>query len=148
MKILPITADSSDPASSELLARSEAIHRQLRPQLPTAYAERMHAILAAGAQMIVAERDGQVLGLAVYRLIENTFEGRKLYVDDLVSDENHRSQGVGAALMDWMETRARESGCSTLALDSGSQRHRAHRFYFSRGLHIASYSFRKLLENP
>ena len=146
MKITTIHADSSSSAADALLARCEGVHRQLRPQLPTSYTERMREILTAGAQMIAAEDQGHVLGVAVFRIIENTFEGRKLYVDDLVTDESRRSQGVGAALMNWLEARARETGCSTLALDSGSQRHRAHGFYFRQGLHIASYSFRKLLD--
>lgn len=147
MKVTSITLSADPSTPDSLLARCEAVHRQLRPQLPSRYTERMHEILGAGAQMIVAEDAGQVLGLAVYRTLENTFEGRKLYVDDLVTDESRRSQGVGAALMDWLEAHARETGCSTLALDSGSQRHRAHGFYFRQGLHIASYSFRKLLDS-
>lgn len=146
MKITPITPAQVDEAPDSLLARCESVHRQLRPHLPLAYSQRMREILATGAQMIAAEEQGHVLGLAVYRILENTFEGRKLYVDDLVTDESKRSQGVGAALMDWLEAHAREIGCSTLALDSGSQRHRAHGFYFRQGLHIASYSFRKLLD--
>lgn len=145
MKITPIKHEGS--AADSLLSRWEAVHRQLRPQLPSPYTERIREILDAGAHMIAAEDAGQVLGLAVYRTLENTFEGRKLYVDDLVTDESRRSQGVGAALMDWLEAHARETDCSTLALDSGSQRHRAHSFYFRQGLHIASYSFRKLLDD-
>lgn len=146
MKITVIQPDAAQLTPDSLLARCEGVHRQLRPQLPAHYVERMREILAAGAQMIAAENENQVLGVAVYRTLENTFEGRKLYVDDLVTDESRRSQGVGAALMDWLEAQARETGCSTLALDSGSQRHRAHSFYFRQGLHIASYSFRKQLD--
>ena len=147
MKITTVHPDSNSSAADSLLARCESVHRQLRPQLPNNYTERMREILTAGAQMIAAENENQVLGVAVFRIIENTFEGRKLYVDDLVTDESQRSQGVGAGLMGWLEAHAREAGCSTLALDSGSQRHRAHGFYFRQGLHIASYSFRKLLDD-
>lgn len=146
MKITIIPTENSSPTGDALLARCEAVHRQLRPQLPSDYTERMREILSSGAQMIAAEDEGQVLGVAVFRIIENSFEGRKLYVDDLVTDESKRSQGVGSALMNWLEAHARKTGCSTLALDSGSQRHRAHGFYFRQGLHIASYSFRKLLD--
>ena len=146
MKITIIPTENISPTGDALLTRCEAVHRQLRPQLPSDYTERMREILSSGVQMVAAEGEGQVLGVAVFRIIENTFEGRKLYVDDLVTDESKRSQGVGSALMNWLEAHARKSGCSTLALDSGSQRHRAHGFYFRQGLHIASYSLRNLLD--
>ena len=79
-------------------------------------------------------------------MIENTADGRRLYVDDLVSDENRRSQGVGKMMLDWLETQAKALGCTALTLDSGVQRLRAHRFYFREGMHIASFSFKKALK--
>lgn len=126
-----------------LLAASEAVHRQLRPQLPADYCARMAQICAAGGRMLVAVQQQQILGLAVWRLIENTHEGRKLYVDDLVTDEQRRSSGVGAALLSRLQDYARQHQCSSLALDSGTQRMRAHAFYFREGMRIASFSFQK-----
>ena len=91
--------------------------------------------------------DGDVaVCVALWRLIENTYEGRRLYVDDLVSDETRRSQGAGKMMLDWLEAKARVLGCDVLALDSGVQRQRAHQFYFREGMHISSFSFRKTLK--
>ena len=87
-----------------------------------------------------------VLCVALWRVIENTSDGRRLYVDDLVSDENRRSRGAGKMMFDWLETKASALGCTTLTLDSGVQRLRAHRFYFREGMHISSFSFRKVLK--
>ena len=145
--ILEIAAPGGPVLDARALAVCEAVHRQLRPQLPADYARRIGAIIAAGAGMVCAMRDGDVAGLAVYRLIENSFEGRKLYVDDLVTDETRRSTGVGARLLDWLEARARTEGCAVLGLDSGVQRGDAHRFYFRHGLTVASFSFRKVLSS-
>ena len=103
----------------------------------------MAQVCAAGARMLVAVHQQQILGLAVWRLIENTHEGRKLYVDDLVTDEQQRSSGVGAALLSRLEGYARQHNCSSLALDSGTQRLRAHAFYFREGLRITSFAFHK-----
>ena len=86
-----------------------------------------------------------MVGLAVYRVSENTFAGRFLYVDDLVTDEAERSRGVGHALMAHLEQAAREAGCENLVLDSGTHRHRAHRFYFREGMVITSFNFKKAL---
>ena len=127
------------------LIRAESVHRQLRPQLPADYGARMATVLKSGAKMLLAVEDERVLGVALWRLIENTYEGRRLYVDDLVTDAGDRSQGVGHQMLDWLEARAREEQCNVLALDSGVQRAEAHKFYFREGMQIAAYSFRKVL---
>jgi GNAT superfamily N-acetyltransferase len=128
------------------LARARAVHRQLRGQLPSeedAYQETLARIFANGGHLCLAVEDSAVRGLALWRVLENTQEGRRLVVDDLVVDAAHRSQGVGKALIDWLENRARSLSCAALALDSGVQRSDAHRFYFREGFIISAFGFRK-----
>jgi GNAT superfamily N-acetyltransferase len=96
--------------------------------------------------MSVATEDTAVRGVALWRVIENTYEGRRLYVDDLVTDAAHRSRGIGKALLHHLERHARDLQCDVLALDSGTQRTDAHRFYFREGLVIPAFSFRKNLK--
>ena len=69
-----------------------------------------------------------------------------IYVDDLVSDQSARSRGAGRRMLAWLEDKSRTLACGVLALDSGVQRHAAHRFYFREGMHIASFCFRKALK--
>ena len=150
MRIIEIGDASGRVIAPDWLIKAEAVHRQLRPGLPADYAGRMAQVLAAGARMCVAVAAGteteEVICVAVWRVIENTYEGRRLYVDDLVSDESRRSRGAGKAMLDWLEARARQLGCGVLALDSGVQRSRAHHFYFREGMHIPAFCFRKGLE--
>ena len=96
--------------------------------------------------MSVATEGDEVRAVAVWRVIENTYEGRRLYVDDLVTDQAHRSRGIGRMLLGHLEQWARELNCNVLALESGTQRTGAHRFYFREGLVIPSFSFRKTLK--
>ena len=51
-----------------------------------------------------------------------------------------------ALALNWLEDKARHLGCAALTLDSGVQRHDAHRFYFREGMTILAYSFRKALK--
>ena len=145
-RVLAVCDDSGLLLEPALLLQAEAVHRQLRPQLPADYSDRMAVVFANGARMAVALDGGAVVCVAVWRLIENTNEGRRLFVDDLVSDHVARSRGAGRMLLAWLEKKARELGCSVLALDSGVQRQQAHRFYFREGMHISAYSFRKVLK--
>lgn len=93
--------------------------------------------------MVLAVENEVVLGLAVYRKHENTFDGVKFYVDDLVTDESRRSQGVGKLLIDYLERMARKAGAEGMVLDSGTHRTRAHRFYFREGFVITAFNFKK-----
>lgn len=146
LRAIAVTDDAGSVIEPEWLARAEPVHRQLRPQLPADYAGRLARVFANGARLAVVADGEVVVCVAVWRLIENTYEGRRLYVDDLVSDETRRSQGAGKLVLDWLEGRARALGADVLALDSGVQRARAHRFYFREGLHISSFSLKKVLK--
>ncbi len=143
LRIVQITGKNGEVLEREWLAGAEAVHRQLRPQLPADYPAKMQRIFRDGGEMCVAVRNKKVVGVAVYREFENTHAGRRFYVDDLVTDESGRSSGVGRALMAYLQQAARERGCKGLDLESGTHRTRAHRFYFREGFFITSFSFRK-----
>lgn len=145
IQIARITDDAGRIIAPHQLDAALAVHRELRPQLPDAYAERMAEVFAGGARMIAALDGERVIGLAVYRIHTNTHLGRHLYVDDLVTDSHLRSRGIGHTLMAWLREAAEAQGCTTLALDSGVQRADAHRFYFREGLTITSFNFKQSL---
>jgi GNAT superfamily N-acetyltransferase len=145
MEMIEVTDDAGAVLAPQWLARAESVHRQLRDQLPPDYAAALRPVFAGGGRMVLAARDGRVAGVAVYRIHANTFAGVQLYVDDLVTDEAQRSSGVGRALLAWLTQKALDRGCDTLALDSGTQRRRAHAFYFREGLPITSFHFSRRL---
>ncbi len=148
MQLIEVTDGRGCVLAPEWLARAEAAHRQLRPQLPADYSAKMQRVFAQGGRMVLATEGETVLGLAVWRSFENTVSGSQVYVDDLVTDETRRSQGVGKALLAWLSSYARRAGAATLALDSGSQRHAAHRFYLRERFNITSFHFNKSLDQP
>ncbi len=146
MKIIDINEDSGAVREPHWLARAERVHRQLRPGLPADYAGKMGRVFAGGARMCVAVEDEAVLGVAVHRVSENTADGVRMYVDDLVTDESKRSTGVGHALMAHLQDIARGAGCESFILDSGTHRQQAHKFYFREGMVITSFNFKKSLK--
>ncbi len=148
IRVFEITEEAGSLLASKWLARALPVHRQLRelPKDLAGYEQRLKRIFANGGRLSLAVSGPDVLGLTLWRLIENTHDGLKLYVEDLVTDQARRSTGVGRALIAHLETLAREHGCDVYALDSGTQRHRAHHFYFREGFAITSYSFRKVLK--
>jgi GNAT superfamily N-acetyltransferase len=60
---------------------------------------------------LVAERDGQLLGLVHYIFHRNTtMIGPTCYLQDLFTNEAARGQGVGRALIEGVYAKAREAG--------------------------------------
>ncbi|HEX5092436.1 MAG TPA: GNAT family N-acetyltransferase [Burkholderiales bacterium] len=145
MKLVHVTDGAGQVVAPEWLARAQSVHRQLRTAMPASYEDKLRRVFAQGGRMVVAADGERVLGVAVWRCYEDTFNDRKLYVDDLVTDEAERSAGVGRALLAECERLGRELGARVLALDSGVQRGRAHAFYFREGMTVTSFGFRKAL---
>ncbi|MDR0564742.1 MAG: GNAT family N-acetyltransferase [Azoarcus sp.] len=148
MTLSIITFNNMAGDAAQWLPKAEPVHRQLRDQLPPgtdAYRAVLEEVLQGGASLSLAVEGEAVRGVALWRIIYNTYEQRRLYIDDLVTDAAFRSRGVGHALLDWLENQAKALSCTVLALDSGVQRSGAHRFYFREGFTIPSFCFRKKL---
>ena len=96
-------------------------------------------------RMAFLEASGRVVVVAGYRIVTNLHMGRHLYVEDLVTSGNVRSEGLGTQMIRWLRDQAIAAGCAYLDLDSGTQRGAAHRFYFRHGFTIASYHFSEKL---
>ncbi|ETV99720.1 hypothetical protein H310_07780 [Aphanomyces invadans] len=129
-------------ANRELLLRAEPVHRELRPQLDAAYLDQLAGIFQDHGELVVAmDANNAVVGIALFHVYRDTFSGRKLYVDDLVTTSARRSQGVGRTLLTWLKQEAARRHTTHVILDSGVQRSNAHRFYFREGLTIVGFHF-------
>ncbi|GAA2274741.1 GNAT family N-acetyltransferase [Glycomyces scopariae] len=131
-----------EPGDARLTAELLPVLRELRPDLS---AEDFLAVYdeghAQGLRFTAVYADGRCVGVAGWRTVANTNRRRMLYVDDLVTASDARSTGVGRALLDYLEQRARELGCTALHLDSGTHRRDAHRFYMRERLTIRAFHF-------
>ncbi|UNK58957.1 GNAT family N-acetyltransferase [Pseudoxanthomonas daejeonensis] len=116
---------------------------QLRPHLDeesfVAAAVRQQA---EGWKATVLYDAGVPRAFAGWRVQEMLAHGRFLYIDDLVTDARTRSAGHGKALLDWLKEQARRLDCTSLQLDSGTQRIDAHAFYLRERLRITSFHFK------
>lgn len=85
--------------------------------------------------VLVAERDGKLLGTCTVNLIEHLAHNfaRSGVVEDVVVDADARGLGIGRALLAKAIERARAWGCYKLALSSSQSREAAHRFYQQLG---------------
>ena len=81
------------------------------------------------------------MAAAGFRITESLAWGKYLYIDDLIVDEDHRRHGCAKALWIWLTRVAKENGCEQMHLDSGVNRHDAHKFYLRHGMDITCHHF-------
>jgi GNAT superfamily N-acetyltransferase len=129
------------------IERCFPVMAHLRPHLVAGeFATRVEAQQAQGYRLAYLEDEGAVVAVAGFRVMEVLATGRTLYVDDLVTDETRRSRGHGKTMLDWLQAYARDAGCATFSLDSGTHRQEAHAFYFRERMRVTSFHFAKKLE--
>jgi GNAT superfamily N-acetyltransferase len=76
------------------------------------------------------------------------YNGRFIWVCDLVTDANERSKGYGEKLLTYVHQRAVDNGYNLVSLSSGLQRKDAHHFYKKKmNYKEVSYVFLNKLEN-
>ena len=132
--------------SESEIAACYGVMCQLRPHVPEEdFLCRVREQARAGYRLAYVENAGQPVAVAGFRISENLAWGRFLYVDDLVTRADCRSQGQGAALLSWLKAYAVRQGCAQLHLDSGLQRKDAHRFYEREGMDVTGYHFAQVL---
>lgn len=59
---------------------------------------------------LVAEQDGQILGMALYYLTFSTWKGPMMYLEDFVVTEQQRGAGIGLRLFDRFLEESRNAG--------------------------------------
>jgi GNAT superfamily N-acetyltransferase len=121
--------------------------RQIRTGLTEEnYAELLYAMKKEGYRLFGLARDGEWMALAGVGIHHNFYNGRYLFIYDLVTDSQQRSKGYWAMLLTHLEAWAQASGCERVELTSGVQRTDAHRFYEKKmGYTRTSWVFRKEL---
>ena len=121
------------------------VMKELRPQLVEHdYTTQVQRMMQQGYRLL-SLGDPESVAVAGFRLSESLAFGKFLYVDDLVTRDGQRSQGAGRKLLARLREIARAEGCRELHLDSGVQRHAAHRFYLRERTDITCFHFREIL---
>ena len=118
-----------------------------RPEPERALATWKAMLEQPGRTILVAEADGEPIGVADLIVVQNLTRGAAsiAYVENVAVASAHRRQGAGRALMAEAEARAREAVCYKLQLLSYRGREGAHRFYRSLEYEAAAEGFRRYL---
>lgn len=91
--------------------------------------------------LLVAEEDGEVLGMATVSVIFGAGIRKNAYLEDFVVSSKTRGKGVGGMIWKEILNWAKEKGCSKLEFTSGRGREAAQQFYLNRGAEIYETNF-------
>jgi GNAT superfamily N-acetyltransferase len=121
---------------------------ELRTHLDeNAYLELLYKMVDEGYKMFALFNDIQIVAVTGVIIRTNFYDGRHIFVYDLVTRSSVCSKGYGEKLLTYIEQWGKEHGCEKVALDSGLQRMDAHRFYENRmGFGKFSYGFKKIID--
>jgi len=143
----------SDTEIRELTTEAEwrgafPVLRELRGDLTEeAYLEYLREMREAGYRLFGLFEGEEVLAVAGAAVRTNFYNGRHLFVYDLVTRPDRRSEGHGSRLMAFLDEWAHERDCESLTLESGLWREDAHRFYEDRlDMERYCYTFKKTFE--
>jgi GNAT superfamily N-acetyltransferase len=115
---------------------------QLRPHIQASeFVSLVRQQQQSGYRIVMLLEEAIPVCLAGYRVSVNLAWGRFLYIDDFITQAEKRSQGNGAALLEWLKQQAQREGCQQIHCDSGLQRELAHRFYERENLPKTGYHF-------
>jgi ribosomal protein S18 acetylase RimI-like enzyme len=90
-----------------------------------------------------AFRNHEMVGLMGYRILFDYVHGKHLYIDDLVTIEKCRGQGIGATLLKEAELIAKKLGCTGLRLCTGIENEGGKKFYERENWEFRSVVYKK-----
>ena len=91
--------------------------------------------------LVFYEENEVILCVAGIREMNKLYDGKTIYVDDLITNTESRSKGCGTKMIEYLKRYVKENGFDGLTLDSGLQRNEAHHFYFKNNLYVSSFHF-------
>ncbi len=129
----------ASPTDADVLA---ATMKELRPHLNVeTFQTELKNQMEEGYELLYIEENEAVIALIGFRTLNLFFSGKTLYIDDLITSEDHQGKGFAGKLMNWIIDFAKKNGYDHLSLDSGFTRKKAHRLYLKLGLEIESLHF-------
>ena len=121
----------------EDVRRCWAIFQELRPHLTEEeFVKRWQTQREEGYCISYIEFDDVIVAAAGFRVMNTMAWGKILYLDDLIALGIQRGRGWGTILLIWLQEKARIEQCDGMHLDTGYQRHAAHKAYLRNGFEL------------
>ena len=95
----------------------------------------------SGYRMLGVYEDGKCIAAAGFWIGIRFYCGKFIQIDNLVTDTQYRSKGVGGKILNWVKKLGKKEGCKRVLLDSYVENFDAHQFFYREGFIIRGYHF-------
>jgi GNAT superfamily N-acetyltransferase len=97
------------------------------------------------AQLAVFDEEICV-GLTGFWTGTKLWSGKYIEIDNFIVHPDHRQKGVGKAMTNYLNQKAKELGCTMIVLDAFTGNFKAHRFYYNQGYSPKGFHFVKMID--
>ena len=73
------------------------------------------------------------------------WSGKYIEIDNFIVHPEHRKKGLGKIMTDYIDAKAKETGCTMIVLDAFTGNFKAHRFYYNQGYAPKGFHFVKII---
>ena len=73
------------------------------------------------------------------------WSGKFMEIDNFIVHPDYRKKGVGKMMTDYVDAKAKETGCTMIVLDAFTENFTAHRFYYNQGYVPKGFHFLKII---
>ena len=117
------------------IAQSFNVFVELRPHLTSeqSFINQIIEQQKEGYQIIAIEKESEFVSCIGFRFLITLACGKVLYIDDFITKEKARGKGYGKILLEHVIKIAKEQLCQAIHLDTGYNRHAAHKVYLKQG---------------
>lgn len=134
--------------TQQSIADCFSVVQELRPTLRNkkSFVDQILRQKSQGYILAYIRENSEVAACIGFRMFETLAWGKLLYIDDLITREKSRKNGFASALLTYAIEQGRANGCAQTHLDSGHQRHDAHRLYLNHGFRIDCHHLALILQ--
>lgn len=111
MSVITRKATLEDLPAIHDLVRELAVYEKAEEEFIASLAEYQDDFKNDIFQAIVAEKNNEVVGMALFYMTYSTWKGKMLYLEDFVVKSTARRQGIGQLLFDAFLDEAKAQGC-------------------------------------
>lgn len=102
----------SDMAAVHKLVIELAVYEKAGDAVSTSVKDYEDALAEGLFEVLVAEEEGEVIGMMLYYMTYSTWKGKMIYLEDFVVQQDYRRFGVGQLLFDAFIAESRKKGAA------------------------------------
>jgi GNAT superfamily N-acetyltransferase len=110
------------------------------------YESHLNQMIAHNYAQLAVFEGNTCLGLTGFWTGIKLWSGKYIEIDNFIVHPDYREKGVGKAMTDYLDQKARSLNCTMIVLDAFTGNFKAHRFYYNQGYSPKGFHFVKILD--